>query len=81
LSITYEEATKSGPILASKLIIIKKNGEKTDYTHVTEIRAKNNVLIIKGETNDVDKTRINVVNYFNIKELHIGIIEFYKPPE
>ena len=69
------------PILARKLTIINKSGDKIDYTHVTEIRAKNNILIIKGETNDVDDNRTNVVNHFFIDNLHIGIIEFYKPPE
>ena len=69
------------PILARKLIIINKEGDKIDYTHVTEVRAQNNVLIVKGETDDVDGMRINVVNYLNIDELHVGIIEFYKPPE
>lgn len=69
-------------IVAKKLIVILKNGSKVEYTHVTKIRAEaGGILLVEGKTDDIDGSRYNAVSHFNVDEIHITWIEWYKPPE
>ena len=67
-------------IIAKRVVVIKKNGERTDYSHVTLLRAMDLIFYMSGETDDEDKMRVNVHHQHRIKDLHITQIDWYIPP-
>jgi hypothetical protein len=68
------------PILARRLSVVCKSGRKVDYTHVTYIKAAGNRLQIDGERDGKD-LRVNATDVYEISDLHLAVIEFYKPVE
>lgn len=79
-------------IFARKVTVLHKNGFRTDYTHVTELKVYNPLprvenrdiepsLLIKGETDDTFGMRHNVIDRLPIKDLQMTIIDWYIPPE
>lgn len=75
------------PIFSRKIIIVHKNGYRTDYTHVTEFNVvfdltlQMTVLHIRGETLDSFDMCENVVDRLPIKDIHLTMIDWYIPPD
>lgn len=77
-------------IFARHVTVLHKNGFRTDYTHVIELRVHNPtprnseiepLLLIKGEMDDIAGGRCNVIDKLPIKDLAMTIIDWYIPPE
>lgn len=66
-------------ILAKRMLLMYRNGDKTQYTHITRINADNGHLEVQGETVDVDGTPIAANDRFPIDSLTVMIVEFHKP--
>jgi hypothetical protein len=61
--------------------MFNKDGDRMDYTHVTNITAAEKMIYIEGETEDVAGGRINVKEHLSISNIHAMIVEFYVPRE
>ena len=75
-------------IFARHVTVLHRNGYRTDYTHVTELKVHNPLprkgrdepmLLIKGEIDDVAGGRCNTVDKLPIKDLHMTIIDWHIP--
>lgn len=66
-------------ILAKRVTIIKKDGTRIDFTHVTMFRAMGYELWISGETDDEYGTRIVVHRQYLIRNLHLTEIDWHIP--
>ena len=67
-------------IVARRLKIILKNGRTEEYTHITKIFHTETNLYIDGETDDVANGRVKLKEVdYDINQLNLMIVEFYKP--